>query len=93
MAEREVKKIAAEHLRPMNQGLVSIGSATNFTEFVDNVYTPVSLTKMASSTQDRYRGDHRQLPETAIRRFVFAGHLGSDRGSVPVGTGEGEAIP
>ena len=56
MAEREVKKIAAEHLRPMNQGLVSIGSATNFTEFVDNVYTPVSLTKMASSTQDRYQG-------------------------------------
>ena len=56
MPEREVKKIAAEHLRPMNQGLVSIGSATNFTEFVDNVYRPVSLPKMASSTQDRYEG-------------------------------------
>ncbi len=56
MPEREVKKIAAEHLRPMNQGLVTIGSATNFTEFVDNVYTPVSLSKMASSTQDRYEG-------------------------------------
>ena len=56
MPEREVKKIAAEHLRPMNQGLVTIGSATNFTEFVDNVYTPVSLIKMASSTQDRYEG-------------------------------------
>ncbi len=56
MPEREGKKIAAEHLRPMNQGLVTIGSATNFTEFVDNVYTPVSLIKMASSTQDRYEG-------------------------------------
>jgi integrase len=56
MAEREVKKIAAEYLRPMNQGLVSLGSATNFTEFVDNVYVPVSLPKMASSTRDRYQG-------------------------------------
>jgi integrase len=56
MAEREVKKIAAEHLRPMNQGLITIGSATNFTDFVENVYTPVSLSKMASSTQDRYQG-------------------------------------
>jgi len=56
MAEREVKKIAAEHLRPMNQGLVTIGSATNFTEFVDSVYIQVSLPKMASSTQDRYQG-------------------------------------
>jgi integrase len=56
MAEREVKKLAAEHLRPMNQGLVTIGSATNFNEFVDNVYTPVPLSKMASTTQDRYQG-------------------------------------
>jgi integrase len=56
MAEREVKKIAAEHLRPMNQGLVTIGSATSFNEFVDNVYIPVPLAKMASSTQDRYAG-------------------------------------
>ena len=30
--EREVKKMAAETLRPMNQGLVSIGSAVNFNE-------------------------------------------------------------
>jgi integrase len=56
MGEREVKKIAAEHLRPMNQGLVTIGSATNFTEFVDSVYIPVILPKMASSTRDRYQG-------------------------------------
>jgi integrase len=56
MPEREVKKIAAEHLRPMNQGLMTVGSATNFTEFVDQVYTQVTLPKMASSTQDRYQG-------------------------------------
>src|SRR3974377_1135699 len=28
MPEREVNKIAAEHLRPMNQGLTTVGSAT-----------------------------------------------------------------
>ena len=26
----------------MNQGLITLGSATNFAEFVDNVYMPVS---------------------------------------------------
>jgi integrase len=56
MGEREVKKIAAEHLRPMNQGLITLGSATVFSEFVENVYIPVVLPKMASSTQDRYEG-------------------------------------
>jgi integrase len=54
--EREVNKIAAEHLRPMNQGLVPLGSATNFAEFVDTVYIPVLLPKMAKTTQGRYEG-------------------------------------
>jgi integrase len=56
MGEREAKKIAAEYLRPMNQGLITVGYATNFDEFVDNVYAPVALVKMASSTQSRYQG-------------------------------------
>jgi integrase len=56
MGEREVLKIAAEHLRPMNQGLMSLGSAMVFSEFVDGIYVPVVLPKMASSTQDRYQG-------------------------------------
>ncbi len=56
MPEREVLKIAAEHLRPMNQGLQTIGSATNFGEFVDQIYTPVVLPNMARSTQIRYEG-------------------------------------
>ena len=33
-AEREARKIAADYLRPLNQGLESIGSATNFTFYV-----------------------------------------------------------
>jgi integrase len=51
--EREVKKIAAEFLRPMNQGLQSIGAATGFEEYVDAVYIPVVLPQMARSTQLR----------------------------------------
>ncbi len=54
--EREVNKIAAEYLRPMNQGLITLGSATNFAEFVDTVYIPVVLPKMAKTTQSRYEG-------------------------------------
>jgi integrase len=54
--EREVRKIAAEFLRPINQGLVPIGAATSFAEFVDGTYTPVVLPTMAKSTQDRYSG-------------------------------------
>ncbi len=56
MREREIKKIAAELLRPLNQGLESIGSATNFTMYVDETYIPVVMPLMAKSTQDRYQG-------------------------------------
>jgi ATP-dependent helicase/nuclease subunit A len=54
MPEREVKKIAAEILRPMNQGLVTIGSAMNFGEFVESVYRPTVMPLFAGSTQQRY---------------------------------------
>jgi integrase len=56
MPEREVRKIAAEHLRPLNQGLESIGSATNFNQYVDMTFIPIVLPLMAKSTQDRYKG-------------------------------------
>jgi integrase len=54
MSEREVRKIALEFLRPINQGLVTIGSATNFNEFLDRTYVPVVLPRMAQSTVSRY---------------------------------------
>ena len=56
MREREIQKIAAELLRPLNQGLESIGSATNFRMYVDGTYIPVVMPLMAKSTQDRYHG-------------------------------------
>src|ERR1700694_516189 len=54
--EREVRKIGAEFLRPVNQGLVPLGAATSFDEFVDSTHTPVVLPTMAKSTQNRYSG-------------------------------------
>jgi integrase len=56
MPVREVKKIAAEKLRPLNQGLESIGSATNFAAYVNEIYIPVVMPTLATSTQERYRG-------------------------------------
>jgi site-specific recombinase XerC len=51
-----VRKIAAEFLRPVNQGLVPLGSASGFTEYVDGTYIPVVLEQMAVTTKDRYQG-------------------------------------
>jgi integrase len=56
MPEREVRKIAAETLRPLNQGLEVIGSATKFDDFVETIYVPTMLPLMAASTQGRYKG-------------------------------------
>ena len=54
MLEREVKKIAAERLRSLNQGLITIGSATKFEDYVEEVYRDTVLKAMAKSTQSRY---------------------------------------
>lgn len=58
--EREARKIAAEMLRPMNQGLQTIGSATRFAEYVDGTYRPTVLPLMATTTQDSYQGTLRK---------------------------------
>ena len=54
--EREVRKIAAEILRPVNQGLVSVGSAVNFKEYLESTYMPTELPLLAKTTQDSYQG-------------------------------------
>lgn len=53
MGEREAEKIRDEVLRPLNQGLVKIRSATKFEDYVETVYQPVILPTMAKSTRDR----------------------------------------
>src|SRR5690242_9486214 len=56
MPEREVRKIASELLRPINQGLITVGSATTFEEYMEAVYIPTELPLLAKSSQERYRG-------------------------------------
>ena len=55
MPEREVKKVAAEILRPVNQGLVTAGSAVSFNQYVQTIYNPTDLPLLATTTQDAYR--------------------------------------
>ena len=43
MGEREADKIRDEFLRPINQGLVNVGSTTKFVDYVESVYKPVVL--------------------------------------------------
>jgi len=56
MGFREVQKVADEYLRPLNQGLETIGSATNFRTYVENTYKPVVMPGLAKSTQSRTEG-------------------------------------
>jgi integrase len=54
LPEREARKIAAERLRGLNQGLLSLGSASTFEDYVKIVYVPVAMPLFATSTRDRY---------------------------------------
>jgi hypothetical protein len=56
MSAREAQKVADEYLRPLNQGLETIGSATNFQHYVETTYKPVIMPGMAKSTQSRTKG-------------------------------------
>jgi len=64
LPEREVKKVATEYLRPLNQGLENLGSATNFEHFIETIYKPVVKPLMATTNFDRTRGvlDNYLLP-------------------------------
>ena len=56
MPEREVRKLAAEKLRPVNQGLISAGSAITFEEYVNQHFTPMMQPTFAKTTWGRYEG-------------------------------------
>src|SRR5216684_8471490 len=66
MLEREADKVRDEFLRPLNQGLVTIGSATKFADFVESVYQPVVLPTFAKSTQDRAMSVHKNYLRPAF---------------------------
>jgi len=54
--QREACKIADERLMPLNQGIESHGSATNFRKWVVEMYLPIMKPVLASSTYERYEG-------------------------------------
>ena len=56
MTEREVRKVATEYLRPLNQGIQGVGSAVSFAQYVQQEYMPVVMPLLAKSTRDRYKG-------------------------------------
>jgi integrase len=56
MPEREVRKVAAEYLRPLNQDMLGVGSATNFAHYVKHTYMAVVMSLLAKSTRDRTEG-------------------------------------
>src|ERR1019366_926719 len=58
--KREASKIATELLRPMNQGLLTIGSATRFADYVEEHYKPNVLPAKASTTKVNYEGTLRK---------------------------------
>jgi integrase len=66
MGEREAAKIRDEFLRPINQGLVAVGSATKFGDYVESVYKPAVLPTMAKSTQDRSMSVYHKYLEPAF---------------------------
>jgi integrase len=71
MPEREVRKIAAEILRPMNQGLIGMGSAVTFEDYLNSEYIPATLPQLSSSTQDCYRGVIRKYLLPAFGSFCL----------------------
>jgi integrase len=54
LSEREARKIASELLRPMNQGLETIGSAMFFGAYVEGTYRSTVLPLLASKTRNNY---------------------------------------
>ncbi len=51
---REAQKIATEMLRPMNQGLESVGSATPSSVYIQSIYRPTVFPLLAASTRKNY---------------------------------------
>src|SRR5579862_717072 len=66
MGEREAEKVRDEFLRPLNQGLVNIGSATKFGDYVESVYKPVTLPTLAKTTRDRYLSVYKNYLQPAF---------------------------
>ena len=56
MAVREAAKVAAEYLRPVNQGMISAGGAVPFNQYVETTWMPTELPLLAKTTANYYQG-------------------------------------
>ncbi len=94
MPVREVQKIAAEKLHPVNRGLVLTGSAMNFGDFVTDIYEKTYLPLLSSSTQDSYNGviskylkpEFSRLSLRDITRLTVQQYFSGMSGTVPYPT-------
>jgi len=69
--EREVRKMAAERLRPINQGVISTGSGVNFMAFIEDNYNPVVLPCLAKGVQATYSGAIRKHLKPAFQHMML----------------------
>jgi|SRR6516162_1310957 len=53
--EREIRKIADEHLRPLNQGLETVGGAVNFNTYIEKYFIPLVMPQYAETTRPATR--------------------------------------
>jgi len=53
---RTVLRLRDEKIKPLNQGMLAWGSATDFNTFVQQTYIPSEMPLLAKTTQQRYRG-------------------------------------
>src|SRR5690348_14219697 len=56
MKAREVLRLVQKYLERINHSLAAVGSATNFNYYVERIYKPVVLARMAKTTKERYEG-------------------------------------
>jgi hypothetical protein len=72
MPELKLRKIAFEHLRPINQGLESVGSVTNFAHYIEMTYKPIALFPHDDKHQRSFRRRHQELPGAGIREMCLS---------------------
>jgi len=68
---RGAQKIADKYMRLINQGLESIGSATNFNRYVETTSMPLVMPLLAKSTQGRYEGIVENYLKPAFGKFCL----------------------
>jgi integrase len=70
--QREAARLASELIRPLNQGLISIGGGVNFMRYVENNYTTGTLPRLASTTQEAYQAAIRNHLTPKMGRLSLA---------------------